>query len=165
MRMREIVQGGAEMLEAVATRLKAWNLKNEGRVNRGQQNPLGQEIPDPEPLVLPLNPHSARRIDEMRLHLQAVSQLAAQQGMETFEESEVFDFGEDREPRSPFFYATDNEIEQYATEVLGAGYRLNAAGDAYVQDPQLPPPAPAPEGAVQPAPSGASSEPAGEGKP
>lgn len=153
MRMRDIVNGGAEVLDAISTRLKAWNVKNEGRVNRGQQNALGQEIPDPEPLVVPLSPHRARQIDEMRQHLQAVSQLAAAQGLETFEESEVFDFGDDAGPRSPFYYATDNEIETYAREVLGAGYRLNEAGDAYLKDPSSPPPAPVPQGTVQPMPA------------
>lgn len=159
-RIRNIIEGGAELLEKAAASLKAWNLKNEGRVERGAQDALGQEIPDPEPLAVPINPRQAARIDEMRMHLQAVSQLAASQGFETFAESEQFDFGEALE-RSPFYYATDNEIENYAREVLGAGYRLNETGDAYIKtDP--PPPAPTPAGVVQPMPATpANTAPAG----
>lgn len=129
-----IIDGGLELLETVSNQLKAYQakVKDQG-VDRGQLDALGAEVPDPVPLTVPINRHQARRIDEMRQHLQAVSALAAQQGLETFEESEQFDFGDDGPPRSPFYYATDDEILDYGRQVLGAGFELNQAGDQFLK--------------------------------
>lgn len=64
----------------------------------------GWEIPDPTPVSLPLGFRRPERLAEtiQRLVRTQLSQLAEARGMESFEESEDFDVGDDHDPASPY---------------------------------------------------------------
>lgn len=154
MRIRDIFQGGAEMLEAAAHRMRTFAAKNGPqepgempRVVRGQLDALGREVPDPTPMSVPINRRRGADVDAMRNHLQAISQLAASEGFETFEESEQFDYGDNRDLPSPYYHASDEEIWAFGKQILGAGYELNAEGDQFIKTvPAAAPPPQTPAG-------------------
>lgn len=67
-------------------------------------NPDGWEVPNQTPLNLPLGFKRPETLAEQvqRLVRFSVSQYAASQGQETFEEADDFDCGDDSEPGSPY---------------------------------------------------------------
>lgn len=86
---------------------------------RGALNNQGHELPDPTPMSIPAG---FRRPDTLAEQVQrlvrgALSRQAAEQGAETFEESEDFDTGEDQDPHSPF--------ETYFDPILGRDMSLD----------------------------------------
>lgn len=64
----------------------------------------GREIPDPNPLELPLGFKRPETLAEQvqRLVRNSVSEYARLHGHETFEESEDFDVGDDFDPSTPY---------------------------------------------------------------
>lgn len=67
-------------------------------------NARGQEIPDPEPMVMPAGFRRPETLAEqvqrlVRTHISREAELA---GAETFEESEDFDVDDDMEPNTPY---------------------------------------------------------------
>lgn len=65
---------------------------------------FGHEVPDPTPLSLPSGFRRPETLQEQvrRLVRTQLSQAAAEQGEETFEESEDFDVDDDFDPSTPF---------------------------------------------------------------
>lgn len=75
-------------------------------------NEKGHEIPDPRPVAVParfLRPPS--RFDEMRALLNAARQDALSRQLETPEEADDFDVGEDYDPTSPWELTADQEAD------------------------------------------------------
>ncbi len=73
----------------------------------------GREIPDPTPIAIPINFHKPETLDAkiMRLTRQGISDNAAQNGKETFEESNDFNIPDDGyDPVSPHETDLDDEI-------------------------------------------------------
>lgn len=64
----------------------------------------GREVPDPTPLSLPAGFKRPETLAEQvqRLVRGALSRQAAEQGFETWEESEDFDVGDDDDPHTPY---------------------------------------------------------------
>lgn len=73
--------------------------------NLGRLDQFGREIPDGRPMQPPLgykpSPSLAETIRDMVYNAQIQRELEAQ-GVETFEESEDFDVGDDYDPTSPY---------------------------------------------------------------
>lgn len=67
-------------------------------------NEAGWEVPDPTPLTLPSGFRRPETLQEQvrRLVRSTVSQIAADQGVETFEDSEDFDVDDDFDPNTPY---------------------------------------------------------------
>lgn len=65
---------------------------------------LGREIPDPEPLVLPSGFRRPETLQEQvrRLVRTSLSLQAAEEGYETFEESEDFNVDDEVDPSTPY---------------------------------------------------------------
>lgn len=73
-------------------------------------NDKGQLVPDPVPMAPPIGYRATpSMIEIVRQQVLAVSRDAAMQGMETEEEADDFDVGDDPELRSP--YEIDEETE------------------------------------------------------
>lgn len=67
-------------------------------------NERGHEILDPEPMAIPLGFKKPETLAEQirRMVKTEMSQAAASQGQETFEEADDFDIGDDYDPTSPY---------------------------------------------------------------
>lgn len=104
----------------------------------------GREKPDPIPLSPPIgykkHPSLAEQIRSM-VRSERLSQEARQAGMETFDEADDFDVGEDYDPRSPYEENFDPPVDPYE--------RLATAIGAAVKPPE--PPAAAPAAPAAPA--------------
>lgn len=67
-------------------------------------NEKGHEIPDPIPAAIPLQWQRPPTLQEQIKSMirREMSQAAAQDGLETFEEADDFDVGDDFDPQSPY---------------------------------------------------------------
>lgn len=74
----------------------------------------GRELPSSDPVAQPvhLRPRG-NTLDEIRRNLGIASQLAAQEGMETFDEADDFEVGDDFEGDHPFAERVDNMNRMY----------------------------------------------------
>lgn len=74
-------------------------------------NEFGQEVPDQTPVNIPLKFRAPPTLQEqIRAMVRGeLSQVAAQQGHETFEEADDFDVDDDYDPRSPWELDFDQE--------------------------------------------------------
>jgi hypothetical protein len=124
----------------------------------------GREVPDPKPLAIPMGYKRPETLQEQvqRLIRTSMSEYAALQGEETFEEADDFDIEDD-----PVDMSTPYEMEfdpVLGREVSPAEFAANAAyyrrlyEQASAREP-LPDPAP-PSSAEQASPQGAQEGPA-----
>lgn len=68
----------------------------------------GREVLDPTPLAPPVGYQKPVHIwDQLRQQMRAMALLAAQEGAESFEESDDFDIGDDYDPTSPWELPAD----------------------------------------------------------
>lgn len=72
----------------------------------------GHEVPDPRPVAIPAGFKRPETLAEQvrRLVRTSLSQQAHNEGMETFEEAEDFDVGDDIDPRTPYETFFDPEL-------------------------------------------------------
>lgn len=86
----------------------------------------GHEVPDPRPLQVPAGfkrpPTLAEQVQ--RLVRGALSRQAAEQGFETFEESEDFDVGDEIDPSTPYEAVFDPILGR---DITPAEFRQNEA--------------------------------------
>lgn len=74
-------------------------------------NERGHEILDDTPVAIPMRfTRPPTQLDEMRRLLRLASQEASDHGMETFEEADDFDIGDDYDPQSPWELSVDQEL-------------------------------------------------------
>lgn len=78
----------------------------------------GHELLDPTPMAIPAGFKRPPTLAEQvrRLVRTSVSEWAANQGYETFEESEDFDVGDSDDPRSPYEENFDPELGRFVTQ-------------------------------------------------
>lgn len=81
----------------------------------------GSEIPDPTPLELPLNWTRPPSINDIvrQMVRNEISEAARSVGVETFEEADDFDVGDDYDPKSPWEMNYDQESAKISTEGSG----------------------------------------------
>lgn len=92
-------------------------------------DPRGREIVSPTPLEPPLNYTKQESLSmQIRRMVQseALRMAAENAGMETFEESEDFDVGDDYEPHSPW----ENEFDPPISELTQAGQQILSEREA-----------------------------------
>lgn len=71
--------------------------------NTDKFNERGEEIMDPTPVAVPFKFQQRSQFDWMRQFIRnEISRNAAEQGMESFEEANDFDVGEDFDPTTPY---------------------------------------------------------------
>lgn len=83
----------------------------------------GREIPDPTPVAVPAGWARPPSMEELiRRHIRVeMSRQAADQGLETFEESDDFEVDEEGDPLSPY------EIPEAPPEALGGGESIEGS--------------------------------------
>lgn len=99
---------------------------------------LGREINDPTPMEPPLGyvrqPSLAEQIRDM-VRGEKLRMEAEAAGMETFEESDDFDVGDDYDPHSPY----ENDFDPPLSELVKAGKEVETSAkqkDPVREDPQ-----------------------------
>jgi len=114
----------------------------------------GREIVSPLPLEPPLGykkqPSMAEHIREL-IRSERLKQEAEAQGMETFEEADDFDVGDDYEPHSPW----ENDFDPPISELTKAGREIQKSREAPPAPPSPskethPPEAPSSAGGTSP---------------
>lgn len=112
-------------------------------------NEFGEELPDSTPIAKPVRfNRPGSTLDEIRRNLGLASKLAEQEGMETFEEADDFDVGDDFSRDHPFAQEVDNRNEFF--DNLRDQFRAQAAqppsttGGVPASPTASPAPAPAP---------------------
>lgn len=76
-----------------------------GKLGSGYLNPLGQELPDPTPIEVPLQFRREQTLTERlrdMVRSEALRREAQAAGAETFEEADDFDVGDDHDPTTPY---------------------------------------------------------------
>lgn len=122
----------------------------DGLVKIASKNPkgrrydeLGRFHPDPTPIAPPVgyqrSPTIAEQIRTM-VRSEHVRQAADAAGMDTFEEADDFDVGDDYDPRSPWEEQFEGEFDQPLTA------QEPIPRDPDDRNPPTPPPAAAPQG-------------------
>lgn len=121
----------------------------------------GSDVPMDPPLGYKRQPTMVEHIRAMVRNERLAQELAAQ-GMETFEEADDFDVGDDYDPRSPW----ENDFDPPIAELVAAGQAeldRKAAAPAPSPTPEAgvgaltPKPAPAPAPAPAPSPNSTST--------
>lgn len=126
-----------------------------GKIRRPQHTELmrdGREYPDPTPVAPPVGfikqPTLAETMKQM-VRSEALRRAAQESGMETFEEADDFDVGDDYDPRSPYeeqfdppTVETREQAEQRFVDSLATGLRKAFTEEAPKQ-PAKPPEKPA----------------------
>lgn len=80
---------------------------------------FGREIPDPNPMEMPIGfkrPESLAEQVRRLVRTEEWEKLVRDQGFETFEESEDFDIGDDFDPSSPYEVQFDPELGREISE-------------------------------------------------
>lgn len=97
---------------------------------------LGREIPDPQPIEIPLRFRSGPTIDQKmkQMLVNLLNQQAREQGTETFEEANDFDIPDDfDDPLTPYEIVEmhlDQPADQALTPPLQSGVAPPGAGPA-----------------------------------
>lgn len=88
-------------------------------------NEKGQEVPDPTPMAPPVGYVKQQSLAEQIREMVRSEKLrleVEQQGLETFEEADDFDVGDDYDPSSPY----ENEFDPPISELATAGEQILA---------------------------------------
>lgn len=98
-----------------------------------RQNDAGREVLDPTPMAPPVGykaaPSLADQIREM-VRSERLARDLAEQGIETFEEADDFDVGDDYDPRTPFEETFDPEGRSSFTPIAQVTEEERVANEA-----------------------------------
>lgn len=95
-------------------------------------NDKGWEEPDPTPVAIPLRyQRPPTRMEELQAMMRGAAAFAQDNGMESPEEAEDFDVGDDYDPQSPHeFEARGEEYNQFLLDrISAAAHQPEADGD------------------------------------
>lgn len=101
----------------------------------------GREYNDPTPMAPPIGyKRQPSMVEIVRAQIRdaMLAQQLAEQGVETFEEADDFEIGDDYDPSSPW----ENDFDRPITEVLAEAQRALDARNNPPPQPQVPAPAP-----------------------